>query len=72
LQFLYQAVLKEIERLFGAKPDIAEANRLDVLTPLVQMYEEQHFAIAPPDPIEAVLYSMESSHTVHDHIEIRS
>ena len=56
----YQAVLKEIARLFESKADTSEGDRLDVLTTLVEVYEEKHFTIAAPDPIEAILYYMET------------
>ena len=56
----YEQVLAEIEALFDALPDTSEGDRLDVLTTLVEAYEGKHYAIAPPDPIEALLYYMES------------
>jgi HTH-type transcriptional regulator/antitoxin HigA len=56
----YRATLKEIEHLFDAKPDSAEADRLEVLTTLVSVYEDACHAIPLPDPIEAILYYMES------------
>ncbi len=56
----YQAAMKEIERLFAAVPDTPEGDRLEVLTTLVEAYEEQHYRIPLPDPIEAILYHMES------------
>lgn len=56
----YQAAMKEIERLFAAVPDTSEGDRLEVLTTLVEAYEEQHYHIPLPDPIEAILYHMES------------
>jgi len=56
----YDTALKEIERLFNAVPDTPEGDRLEVLTTLVQAYEEKRFHIPLPDPIEAVLYYMES------------
>jgi HTH-type transcriptional regulator/antitoxin HigA len=55
----YRAVLAEIDRLFDALPDTPEANRLEVLTTLVESYEEKQFSIPGPDPIEAILYHME-------------
>ena len=55
----YEAALKEIERLFDAKPGTMEADRLDVLTTLTEAYEEKHYTIPLPDPIEAILYYME-------------
>jgi HTH-type transcriptional regulator/antitoxin HigA len=56
----YQAALIEIERLLDAEPDTQEGDRLDVLTTLVEAYEVQQHDIAPPDPIEAILYHLES------------
>jgi HTH-type transcriptional regulator/antitoxin HigA len=56
----YQAALEEIERLFDAAPDTPEGDRLDVLTTLIEAYEEKHYNIPMPDPIEAILYHMES------------
>ena len=56
----YEATLEKIERLFAAKPGTADADRLEVLTTLVEAYEGKHYAIPLPDPIEAILYHMES------------
>ena len=56
----YQAALEEIERLFDAAPDTPEGDRLEVLTTLVEAYEERHYSIPLPDPVEAILYHMES------------
>ena len=56
----YQAALAEIERLFEAAPDTPEGDRLDVLTTLVEAYEEKHYNLPLPGPIEAILYHMES------------
>jgi HTH-type transcriptional regulator/antitoxin HigA len=56
----HRAALKAIERLMGARPDTPDGDRLDVLSVLVERYEEQADAIEPPDPIEALRYHMES------------
>lgn len=56
----YEEALKEIERIFDAAPGTREGDRLDVLTTLVEAYEERHFHISLPDPIEAILYYVES------------
>jgi HTH-type transcriptional regulator/antitoxin HigA len=56
----YQEALKEIERIFDAVPGTREGDQLDVLTTLVEAYEEKHFHIPLPDPIEAILYYLES------------
>lgn len=56
----YEAALAEIEALFDAKPDTARGDRLEVLATLVEAYEDQHFPIPAPDPVEAIRYFMES------------
>lgn len=56
----YRAALAEIERLWDAAPGTTEEDRLDVLTTLVEAYEARRHPILPPDPIEALLYHMES------------
>ncbi len=55
----YEAALKEIERLWGAKAGTPEGDRLDVLATLVDAYEAEHYPIDPPDPIEAIKFRME-------------
>ena len=42
---IYQAVLKRIEALMGAKPDSPEGVELDFLTTVAESYEEKHFPI---------------------------
>ena len=56
----YDAALKEIEHLMQAQPGTAEADRLEVLSTLVAAYEDEHYSIPAPDPVEAILYYMES------------
>ena len=56
----HRTALREIERLMDAKPGTPAGDRLEVLTTLVESYESQHERIEPPDPIEALLYYMES------------
>ena len=56
----YQVALEEIDRLFDAAPNTPEGDRLEVLTTLVEAYEDKHYDIPLPDPIEAIVYHMES------------
>ena len=56
----YQTALAEIQRLFGAASGTPEGDRLDVFTTLVEVYEQQHYAVPTPDPVEALRYYMES------------
>lgn len=55
----HASAVREIERLWNAKPGTPDGNRLDVLIVLVDAYEEEHHRIDPPDPIDATLFRME-------------
>src|SRR5882672_8108288 len=55
----YEAALKEIERLWGAKAGTTDGDRLDVLATLVDAYEAEHYPMDPPDPVEAIKFRME-------------
>lgn len=57
----YKATLQEIEQLFDAKLGSNDGDKLDILVTLVKAYEEKHYPITAPDPIEAVLFRMEQS-----------
>ncbi len=56
----YQAALKEIENIFDAKPNTPKGDRLEVLSILIEAYEEKHYHIPFPNPVEALLYHIES------------
>ncbi len=56
----YQAALKEIDALLEAEPGSPETDRLEILSSLVWLYEEDHYPIPAPDPIEALEYYLES------------
>lgn len=55
----YDAALGAIDRLWDVAPGTAAADRLEVLVTLVEAYEEQHWRIDPPDPIDAITFRME-------------
>lgn len=55
----YEAALKQVESLWGAKTGTPKGDRLDVLATLIDAYEADHFPMSPPDPIEAIKFRME-------------
>lgn len=55
----YFEALKKIDELFDAKPGTEEGDLLELLVTLVEIYEQKHFKISPPDPIEAIKFRME-------------
>ncbi len=65
----YEAALKEVERLWGAKPGSRDGDRLDVLATLIDAYEAEHFPLDPPDPIEAIKFRMEQQNLTRRDLE---
>ena len=55
----YDEALHEVERLWGAKCGTPRGDRLDVLVTLIEAYEDKHYPMDPPDPIEAIKFRME-------------
>jgi len=59
----YDAVLEEVESLVDLDPEegTAEADRLELLTLLVQDYESGRYPTSLPDPIDAIRFRMEQT-----------
>lgn len=55
----YQAALKRLEAIFNAPVDSAEGDEAEVLMLLIEKFEEEHYPIEAPDPIEAIKFRME-------------
>jgi HTH-type transcriptional regulator/antitoxin HigA len=55
----YEEALTEVEALWGAKVGTPRGDRLDVLATLIDAYENEHYPMDPPDPIEAIKFRME-------------
>jgi HTH-type transcriptional regulator / antitoxin HigA len=55
----YDAVLRRIEALWGASQGTPEGDELDVLATLAESYENEHYPIDLPDPIEAIKFRLE-------------
>ncbi len=56
----YQNALKQIEKLFDAEPNSPEYDYLDILTTLVEVYEQKNHHIEAPEPISAIRYYLET------------
>lgn len=55
----YHACLERFEEIFSAKSGTKESNEADVLSLLIQDYENKHYVINAPSPLEAIRYRME-------------
>jgi HTH-type transcriptional regulator / antitoxin HigA len=55
----YDLALERVEVIFDAIPNSVEADELDILVTLIEKYEQIHYPIPEPDPIEAIKFMME-------------
>ncbi len=55
----YNIALSRIDELFDVTPDSKEFNEAELLIALVELYEQKHYKIEAPDPIEAIKFRME-------------
>jgi antitoxin component HigA of HigAB toxin-antitoxin module len=52
--------LRAVEELWHSKPGTPDGDRMEVLVTLIQAYENEHYAIPDPDPIDMIIYAMET------------
>lgn len=55
----YQKSLTRLEEIFDSRPGTSEGDELDILALLIERYEDEHYPIEAPDPIEAIKFRME-------------
>lgn len=55
----YNQAIERLEVIFDAKMGTPEGDELEVLGILIDQYENEHFPIGLPDPIEAIKFRME-------------
>lgn len=55
----YQQALGRLEEIFDAKPGSTEGDELEILSILIEKYEDSEFPIGLPDPIEAIKFRMD-------------
>jgi len=55
----YNLGLNRLEKVFNAEPGTKEGDELEVLALLIEDYENKHYPIGPPDPIEAIKFRMD-------------
>lgn len=58
----YENALKRLEEIFDAKLGTPESDELEILGLMVDDYENKHYPIDAPDPIEAIKIRMEEMH----------
>jgi HTH-type transcriptional regulator/antitoxin HigA len=58
----YEASLQRFEELFFAKPNTKEGKEAQLLALVLKDYEDKHYKIEAPDPVEAIKYKMKQMH----------
>ena len=61
----YQAALDKLETAFDARKGTPEGDHLEILSILIDRYENEHFPIGLPDPVEAIQFRMEQMGMTH-------
>lgn len=55
----YRDALVRLELIFDAPIDTQEGDEAEILSLLIENYENEHYPIEAPDPIEAIKIRME-------------
>ncbi|MCD8351751.1 MAG: hypothetical protein LUC93_14175 [Planctomycetaceae bacterium] len=55
----YKAALVELQKHMHSKPGTQRSDRFELWAKLIEDYENVHYPVEPPDPIEAILFRMD-------------
>ncbi len=55
----YKTALIKLEKKFNTKPNTPKGDELELLSLLIEKYEQEKYPIDMPDPIEAIKFRME-------------
>jgi len=55
----YEQAMLRLENIFDAKKGTSKGDELEVLSLLIEKYENEKFPIDLPDPVEAIKFRME-------------
>jgi len=55
----YNSALMRLEEIFDAPVNSPDGDEAELLTVLIEKFEEEHYPIESPDPIEAIRFRME-------------
>jgi HTH-type transcriptional regulator/antitoxin HigA len=67
----YETYLNWVDKMFDKKikTDSEEGQKLQVILMLIRHYEDQHFAIPVPDPIDAIKLKMQEKNLKNKDLE---
>lgn len=55
----YNRALERLEIIFDAPADTPDGDEAELLTILIEKYEDEHYPVEAPDPIDAIKFRME-------------
>jgi HTH-type transcriptional regulator/antitoxin HigA len=55
----YTEALKRLEVIQDAKPGTPEGEELELLALLIENYEEEHYSLPDPDPVDVIQFYIE-------------
>lgn len=55
----YNLALRRLENIFHAPADSVEGDEAEIISILIEKYEDEHYPIEAPDPVEAIKFRME-------------
>ena len=55
----YNQALERLEIIFHAEVDTPDGDEAEIISILIEKYENEHYPIGMPDPIEAIKFRME-------------
>ncbi len=55
----YNKAIERLEKIFDTSPESKEGDEAEILSMLIDNYENQYYPITAPDPIEAIKIRME-------------
>jgi len=55
----YEQALNRLDEIFDAKPNTPQGDEFELLSLLIDNYEQEHYAIDLPHPVEAIKFRMD-------------
>ena len=55
----YEDALERLDQIFDAPENTPDGDEAELLSILIEKYEDEHYPIEAPDPIEAIKFRME-------------
>lgn len=57
----YNRALERLEKVFQSPAETKEGDEAELLSLLIEKYEDEHYPIEAPDPVEAIKFRMEQT-----------